>query len=535
MLKKLTVSNLAIVEKTEAEFCHGLNVITGETGAGKSVLMGALELVLGGRADALIVRDGATEAEVEADFGEIILRRTVTAQGRSRAWINDESVTVAELRERAQGLVDVHGPTANLSLVEESYQRDTLDAFGELHGADGALAVYRAQWEKFESLRARVEALEAQGGADELDLLRYQVNELDAAELTEEDATLAERHAAAAHAQEIVAAANSVTEALGGDQSVTEILRHLQPSFHEMARHLPLAAEWQAQAEDLAVRAEDLSRAVANEVSRLDVDSEDFAVLDSRLTTINRLLRKYRVVDVNQLLSLAETKRAKLDDLEHREERLEALRGEIAAVESQVRKAGLALTKARRALAKRFSSAVTNELRDLGFLRAEFTVAMESCEPSSTGMDRVVYMFGPNPGEEARPLSAIASSGEIARVMLALKVVMSSRGNAAGASTLVFDEIDANIGGEVGKIVGEKLKAVAQHHQVIAITHLPQSAAYGERHFVMLKVVSKGRTRTGISVVEGEDRVSELARMLGGEKLTSVVRKHAEELLQLSH
>ena len=552
MLKKLTVSNLAVVEKAEAEFAPGLNVLTGETGAGKSVLMGALELVLGGRADASVVRDGAKEAEVEATFeverkggggaggGErMSIRRTVTREGRSRAWINDESVSISELKELGRTLVDIHGPTANQKLMEEAFQRETLDDCDNID-----LRAYAKAWSERAELVAQREALCGAASEDELDMLRFQVNELEEADLTEDDETIAERHAAAAHAGEIVENANAITEALGGDQSAAEILIQLQPRFREMAKHLPSAADWAKEAEELTIKVQELSRTVADAASRLDVGDEDLEELDARLTLINRLLRKYRVPQVSGLMSLLEEKKAKLEGLEHREERLAELEAKIAVADKAVRKAGAELTKQRTPAAKRLSKAVTDELRDLGFLQAKFFVALEPIEPEMHGMDRVVYMFEPNPGEAARPLADIASSGEIARVMLALKcapcalclVSCANEGarRQAPGTTLVFDEIDANIGGEVGKIVGEKMKAVAKRHQVIAITHLPQSAVYGDRHLVVSKAVSGGRTRTRISQVEGEDRVSEIARMLGGEKLTTVVRKHAEELLQLS-
>ena len=553
MLKRLTVSNLAIVEKAEAEFCPGLNVITGETGAGKSVLMGALDLVLGGRADASVVRDGAKEAEVEAEFGvekkggggeeRVTVRRTVTREGRSRAWVNDESVTVAELKELGAQLVDIHGPTANQRLAEEDFQRKALDAFAGLRGSEQ----YGAAFSKLDDLKSQVSGLMSSGSEDELDMLRFQVNELESAELSEDDETIAERHAAAAHAEEIVENANAITEALGGDRSAAEILVQLQPRFRDMAKHLSAAEEWAAEAEDLTVRVQELSRTVADAASKLDVGEEDLEELDARLTLINRLLRKYHVSDVSGLMSSLETKRAKLDALEHREERLAELEAKIAVAEKEVRTAGAELTKKRRAAGEKLAKAVTAELKDLGFLQAKFFVALEPIEPAAHGMDRVVYMFEPNPGEAARPLASIASSGEIARVMLALKVSgvrcqVSGCGlqdagcgsQVSGMTTLVFDEIDANIGGEVGKTVGEKMRTVARGHQVIAITHLPQSAVYGERHLVVSKAVAGGRTKTRISEVDGEDRVAEIARMLGGEKLTSVVKRHAEELLQLS-
>ena len=559
MLHRLTVSNLAVVEKAEAEFSPGLNVLTGETGAGKSVLMGALGLVLGGRADASVVRDGAKEAEVEAEFGETVIRRTVTREGRSRAWINDESVSIAELKELGRTLVDIHGPTANQKLMEEAFQRETLDSYADSNFVKKGGSIsepgesvkrrYDSAFTELTDLRSQVSRLGSSDGEDELDMLRFQVNELEEAGLTEDDETIAERHAAAAHAGEIVENANAITEALGGDQSVAEILVQLQPRFREMAKHLPSAADWAAEVEELTVKAQELSRTVADAASKLDLGEESLEELDARLTLINRLLRKYRVSDVSGLKSSLADKKAKLDVLEHREERLAELGAKIGVADKAVRKAGAELTRVRAAAAERISKAVTKELRDLGFLQAKFGVRLEPIEPEAHGMDRVVYMFEPNPGETARPLAAIASSGEIARVMLAIKVVAGNRERGTGnggkpnascpiphpsSLTLVFDEIDANIGGEVGKIVGEKMKAVAKGHQVIAITHLPQSAVYGDRHLVVSKAVSGGRTRTRISEVEGEDRVSEIARMLGGENLTTVVRKHAEELLQLS-
>lgn len=527
MLKKLTVSNLAVVERAEAHFASGLNVLTGETGAGKSVLMGALTLVLGGRADADIVRDGAKEAEVEADFGDTVIRRTVSAQGRSRAWINDESVAVAELREIGKRLVDVHGPTANQKMLEERFQRETLDSFGSLGAQQKA---YSEHWRELAALKAREDELLRGGGEEELDLLRFQVGELSAAELTEADETIAERHAAAAHAEDILENANAVMETLGGDFSVAGMLAKLQPRLAKMAKHLPVAEEWSSEAEELTARLQDLSRTIADEVSKLDVGEESLADLDARLTIINRLERKYRVGNVAQLIELLSAKRERLSDLESRDGKLAELRRQMQEVLRALKLAGEELSRRRRATSTKFAAAVTDELHDLGFLQAKFFVQIDSVEPAEHGMDQVVFMFEPNPGESARPLATIASSGEIARVMLALKSVLAAHD---ATEVLVFDEIDANIGGEVGRAVGEKMKAVAKHHQVIAITHLPQSAVFGDCHLVVSKAVSGGRTRTTISEVEGENRILEIARMLGGEKITSVVKRHAKEMLQL--
>jgi len=528
MLLRLRVSNLAVVEKTEALFSKGLNVITGETGAGKSVLMGALELVLGGRADASVVREGAKEAEVEAEFEGATIRRTVTSQGRSRAWLNDESVSVSELKEFGAKQVDIHGPTANQRLLDEGFQRDALDSLAE---NSALLERYHAAYEKLEELKSvRAKLLEGDG-EDELDMLRYQVEEISSASLDDDDETIGERHAAAAHAEEVVSVANAVTESLGGDErSVAETMIRLQPMFRNLSKHLPQAVEWVDAAEEIVLKVQELSRSVADAMSKLDSSDEDLDALDARLTLVNRLKRKYGG-SVSEILEKLEKKRARLDELEHREERLAAINGEIAAVKAKVLKAGAELSASRAKAANGLSKSVTAQLHDLGFIKARLFVNLKSIEPASHGVDSVAYMFEPNPGEPPRPLAAIASSGEIARVMLAIKGVLAAHDS---IGTMVFDEIDANVGGEAGRTVGEKLLAVAKHRQVIAITHLPQSAAFGVRHLVVRKTVSEGRTRTVICEVNGEERVLELARMLGGDKLTNVVKKHAEELLELS-
>jgi len=538
MLKKLTVSNLAIVEKAEVDFSPGLNVITGETGSGKSVLMGALELVLGGRADAGVVRDGAKEADVEAEFDDVVIRRTVSATGRTHAWVNDESVSVAELKDLGAGLVDIHGPRANQALLDESFQRESLDAF---EAVAPVRARYAAAYAVLSGIRSRIAELKESATGDiegEIDMLRYQVDELEAAELSPDDEDVAERHAAAAHAGEIVDAANVITEGLSGDGGAAETLIRLQPRLCAIKKHMPEAEEWSNQVDELTMRLQELSRAVADVASNLDVGAESLAALDARLTTINRLERKYKVPLVGDLMALLERKRTRLAELEGRDGKIAELERELVGALDEVKRLGSELSRQRKSVAAKMSKLVTGELRDLGFLQAKFHVAVEPCEPEASGCDRVAYMFEPNPGEPTRPLSAIASSGEIARVMLALKVVVPSTAAAEGRgkrerrlTTLVFDEIDANIGGEVGRIVGAKMRQAAKAHQVIAITHLPQCAAFGERHLVVSKKVSGGRTRMCVATISGEERVREIARMLGGKGSSDVARRHAEELI----
>ena len=547
MLTRLSVRNLAIVESADVEFGGGLTVITGETGAGKSVLMGALELVLGARADASTVRDGAKEARIEAAFavpgvvdafldaaglppcedGVLLVRRAISATGGGRVHVNDAATTVQTLRALGKLLVDVHGPNDHQSLLEESFQRGVLDASGRIGAKD-----YATAWTTLSDLRAKLAELQGDSTdlAEECERLRYAVDELDAAQLTpEDDDELPARHAAAAHAAEILDCANAATAALSeADDSAAAALVGAGARVREMARFHEAAGAWGETIERLTVEVQELAQEIADSVSRLDADPEALQALDDRLSLVQRLKRKYACPDVAALLALRDERARRLADLEGRGARLAALADEIAAAEAAVRAAGAKLTAARTKAAARLARAVTKELHGLGFLRAGFDVSLAPHAPDATGCDAVDFLFAPNPGEAARPLREIASTGEIARVMLAVKTVVAEHD---AIPVLVFDEIDSNIGGEVGRAVGEKLRAVARHHQVIAITHLPQSAVYGARHLAVAKAVSGGRTRSTIQPLEGEARVAEIARMLGGTSLTSVVEQHARELL----
>lgn len=547
MLTRLSVRNLAIVESADVEFGGGLTVITGETGAGKSVLMGALELVLGARADASTVRDGAKEARIEAEFavpgvvdafldaaglppcedGVLLVRRAISATGGGRVHVNDAATTVQTLRALGKLLVDVHGPNDHQSLLEEGFQRGVLDAHGRLD-----TSAYAAAWARLADLRAQRADLQGDDAdvAETCERLRYAVDELDAAQLTpEDDDELPARHAAAAHAAEILDCANAATAALSeADDSAAAALVGAGARVREMARFHEAAGAWGETIERLTVEVQELAQEIADSASRLDADPEALQALDDRLSLVQRLKRKYACPDVAALLALRDERARRLADLEGRGARLAALADEIAAAEAAVRAAGAKLTAARTKAAARLARAVTKELHGLGFLRAGFDVSLAPHAPDATGCDAVDFLFAPNPGEAARPLREIASTGEIARVMLAVKTVVAEHD---AIPVLVFDEIDSNIGGEVGRAVGEKLRAVARHHQVIAITHLPQSAVYGARHLAVAKAVSGGRTRSTIQPLEGEARVAEIARMFGGTSLTSVVEQHARELL----
>ena len=459
--------------------------------------------------------------------GVLLVRRAISATGGGRVHVNDAATTVQTLRALGKLLVDVHGPNDHQSLLEEGFQRGVLDAYGRIDAKD-----YTTAWTTLSDLRAKLAELQGDSTdvAEECERLRYAVEELDAAKLTsEDDDELPARHAAAAHAAEILDCANAATAALSeADDSAAAALVGAGARVREMARFHEAAGAWGETIERLTVEVQELAQEIADSASRLDADPEALQALDDRLSLVQRLKRKYACPDVAALLALRDERARRLADLEGRGARLAALADEIAAAEAAVRAAGAKLTAARTKAAARLARAVTKELHGLGFLRAGFDVSLAPHAPDATGCDAVDFLFAPNPGEAARPLREIASTGEIARVMLAVKTVVAEHD---AIPVLVFDEIDSNIGGEVGRAVGEKLRAVARHHQVIAITHLPQSAVYGARHLAVAKAVSGGRTRSTIRPLEGEARVAEIARMLGGTSLTSVVEQHARELL----
>jgi len=551
MLHQLRVRNLAIVESADISPGGGLNIITGETGAGKSILMGALDLVLGGRADRTLIRSGATETQVEAVFalaepaavdallaesglppcedGQLIIRRCVAAAGAGRCALNDSPVTAQTLRRVGALLVDIHGPNDRQSLLDPAFQLDLLDSFGR---CQQARAAYGEAWRAVADLeRRREELLGDTSDADaESDRLRFVVDEIAAAGLTAaDDADLIREHAEAANAEAILESGNALLAGLtDGEGSAFDSLAALQHRLHELARILPEAETWRTELRAAAAQVQELARAVAGRLQRIDADAGRLRQLEERMALVQKLKRKYgpSVADVIERLRIS---RERLDDLAARGERLARLDAEIAAAAAARAARAAVLSQARAAASAGLARAITRELRDLGFLRAGFGVDVTPSPPRPDGADAVSFGFAPNPGEPMRALRDIASSGEIARVMLAVKTVLARHDR---IPVLVFDEIDANIGGEIGHAVGRKLRTVAGSHQVLCITHLPQVAVFGESHFVVSKAVQKNRTVTRIEPTAGEARAEEVARMLGGKDLTPVTLEHARKLLE---
>jgi len=550
MLKSLRVRNLALAENVAVDFEPGLNVITGETGAGKSILVGALALLVGERADKDLIRAGADACSVEAVFdladpravnrelealglppceeGRLVIRRVVRGNGGQNL-LNDSPVTLAALKRVGEWLVDMHGPHDHQSLFQPAEQLDLLDAFGHLDAPRAAYAEVHARVLAAEARRA---ALTADTGdlAEEMDRLAFRVKEIEDADPKEgEEDEVRREHERIGNAHRIVELAGGIVAALTeAEDSAFARLASAQRPFEELARLLPEAADWRAEATAASDRLREIGLAITRAVERIDADPARLEWLDRRLATYAALRRKYGAT-VPEIMAALETARRRLHDLRTRGEQLAAVDAELAAARAEREQRARELRRRRAAAAAELAEAITGELEFLGFPGSAFAVELLEAEPHAAGFDRVEFGFAPNVGEPMRPLRAIASSGEISRVMLAAKAVLAQQDR---MPLLVFDEIDANLGGEMGHAVGRELSGVAERHQVICITHLPQVAVHGTTHFVVSKVVREGRTYSEVAVVEGARRVEELARMLGGDASSPITLRHASEMLR---
>ena len=561
MLTTLRIKNLALVDDLTLELQPGYNVITGETGAGESILIGALTLVLGQRADRTLIRDGAEACSVEAAFDvrnldralgdllektglepchdhQLMLKRAFSTNGVNRQFVNGSPTTLAILAEIGEWLVDIHGPHDHQSLLHAGQQLAILDSYGNLGAA-------RAEFTSVMSRRAELQTEKAALIIDErtysqqLELLRFQVQEINAARLQPgEDQTVEQDFHRASNAARLLQLSQASLELLSdSDTSLMGQASVVGRSLHELQRLDSSAVGLGEIHEQVVGLLHELQAALTRYADRIELDPARLRELEERLNLLQSLKRKYGPT-LAQVARFAEEAARKLQTLEQREEILERLNLELKALEAKAWSAGARLSGMRRKVVPQLGREVSRQLANLGFKQSRFEVAVNTVDEnqfrrqlegnsSFLGLDAVEFQFAPNPGETIRPLRAIASSGELARVMLALKTVLA---NADQIPVLVFDEVDANVGGETALAVGDKMRQIARKRQVLCITHLPQVAAVASAHFLVSKEVTGGRTLSRISKLQSEERVTELARMLGGQSKES--RKHAEALLK---
>ena len=534
MLTLLKIRNLALVDELAWELGAGLIGVTGETGAGKSVIVGALKLVLGERADKSLIRTGEDQCLVEAVFelthtaginpileegglapcddNQLIVRRTI-GQSASRQFVNDSPVTLALLKRLGEHLVDLHGPHDHQSLLSADRQLAMLDAYA---GSENQLATYRETYRAWRTKHAALEELRNAENATEheIDLLKHQISEIDAAQLNPaEEQDLEDRWRRANNASRLMESAAAAISTLNGENGILDRLGELQRLVRDLEKLDPSISEKTASLETAAVELQDLEGNLADYTQELEINPAEAETLAERVNLIESLKRKYGP-SLADVLNRRNTAAARLDSIENRSDKIEQLEREVAEGRKALDAAGKTLAASRRKAAPKLAKEISSQLKDLGFKQSSFEVPLNSlADPGPHGLESADFLFGPNPGEPLMPLRQIASSGEISRVMLAIKSALAEQDD---TPLMVFDEIDANVGGEVARAVGAKMAALGTRHQVIAITHFPQVAATASHHFVVEKEVSAGRTRSRLFPVVGETRIQELVRMLGG-------------------
>ena len=571
MLVELRLENYAVIDNLAVEFGHGLNLLTGETGAGKSILIDALALLLGDKASAEIIRSGAERAVVSAVFevetsaeksvskilesngldedesnnSSIILRREIAAGGKGRVFVNNQPATVAVLRLLAPHLATIHAQNESILAFDGPARLALLDTFAgsDLEGVETAFSAWK-------QVRSRIDELE-RGEQDRLrlvDLWIFQKREIADAHLEPgEDDRLETEKRVLGNAEKIYNAAMTAFDLLyDGTGSTASSLRAAQKQIEELARYEPKFQDALASLESARISVEDVGATVRDYAGGIHASPEHLAQVEDRLALLDRLKRKYGPT-LDDVIHFGTEVTRKLSEIENKDEILRQLRKELAQAEKAYLEAARELSKKRTDAARKLERLVESEINDLA-MKATFRIGVTTLEDqanwTAAGVDQIVYLIATNTGEPLRPLEHIASGGELSRVMLALKATVDSNSTARRARTpssanartaprtMVFDEIDTGIGGRAAEAVGKKLKALARTNQVLCVTHLPQIATFGDHHYVIEKKESGGRTRTTIREVAGEDRTEEVARMLSGAKLTETSRKHAEQMIK---
>jgi DNA repair protein RecN (Recombination protein N) len=549
ILTLLRIKNLALVEELEWQIGSGFIAVTGETGAGKSIIIGALQLLLGERADKSLIRTGTDLCTVEAVFSskdlqklnpqlveagiepcenDLIIKRSFSGTGGTRQFINGSPTTLSVLKNLGDELVDLHGPHDHQSLLSAETQLSLLDSFAR---AEEQLDRYRKHYRQLQTLLAAHAALNTAETAreQELDLLRHQITEIKSANLVaDEEEEIEKRYKLTSNSKRLIELASTIANKISEtDNSVLSQLAETQRLLRELERIDGSITQFSSAHAASVVELSEIARALSAYAEKLDLDPQQLAGLEQRVSLFETLKRKYGG-SIAEVIAFGERAAERMRKIEGRDMELERLEKEIENVRAQMNSAGEALRKLRAKASPKLSEHIRRNLRDLGFRQSEFEAELSALQgPRPNGFDAVELLFSPNPGEPLKPLRAIASSGEISRLMLAIKSALAAHD---AIPLLVFDEIDTNVGGEIAHAVGAKMRTLGRDHQVICITHLPQVAATASSHFVVTKDVARGRTFSDLHEVTGKARQEEIARMLGGKSESAL--KLASSLLK---
>ncbi len=556
MLRELRIRNLAIIDNLTVQFSPGLSVLTGETGAGKSIIIDAVGFALGGRASAEEVRTGEKEASIEAffeidsrqvplldemgiDAGEgLIFRRIISSAGKSRAYLNDSLVNLQSLSSVSKAIVDIHGQHEHQSILSPDNQMDLLDAYGGLLSKRQEIDI---SYKRLQGLRARLsDLLERQRErAQRQDLLRFQIREIEEAGLrSEEENKVEEERNVLANISRLMQCSNDAYDiTYGSETSCLSMLKRLQAIMKDITSIDPKASNALKAVEEAIPLVQDAYIFLRGYREDLDYNPKRLEEIEDRIELIKRLKKKYGET-IDAILKYLGGAKKELVDIEGSEEEIDSIKAEIEELRKAITEKARSLSSDRKAVASRIDGLVEKGFDELMMGGTRFIVEMSKEKGDDTldgfmltpkGMDRIEFLISPNPGEEPRPLSKIASGGELSRIMLILKGILASVDK---TPVLIFDEIDAGIGGETATSVGKRLKMLSKGHQVICITHLPQIASFADRHLKIEKAVEDGRTRVSVRAISGDERTREIARMLGGDSRSEVSLRHAEDILR---
>ena len=548
MLLALSLQNFVIVEKLNLNFQNGFTVLTGETGAGKSITLDAIALLLGDKADYSQIRTGANEAQLSALFdisehpalqaelreqgllddgsSELAIRRTIDIKGKSRSYINNQAATLAQLKHIGSQLIDIHGQNAHQSLNQEAAQRQLLDAFsGSLKLAEQTQAAYQA-WQTAQQALAEAQT-QAEHIAIERERLEWQYNELDqiAPEAGEWE-SLNQSHDSLANAAELLQAANEVLEYIDSDNGIARQISRSQRTLNKLAHIEPRFAESLEMLDSIEAELSEISRNMGSVLSDIEINPNELHAKEERISELMSIARKYRIEPEELPNKLAEIQAA-LQQLEAATD-IEALQKNVAQAQDAYMQIAQQLSSARHKAASKLAHETTEHMQTLAMKGAKFHIELQPSSPTAHGLEHIQYQVAANKGTPLRPLNKVASGGELARISLSIQVVTSQY---TQVPTLIFDEVDTGIGGGVAETVGRALRMLGKQHQVLAITHLPQVAACGEHHWQVAKHSEGEQTISEISVLDDATRVNEIARMLGGETITETTRQHAAEML----